>query len=159
MMSKRQAQALSAFIESMRPTWDAPGVMAQLSKVARMNEWDTAMAALRAAANPKVKSPGVIPVLNGPHWRERVSEPGAPSHPTRDEACRTCGGWRDACPCRATDGREAVYDDDTADTAPFRDAKAAAFAAARQARSTTIATELVDQILPTRSQTATEETE
>ena len=98
-LSKPQAQALAHLIHQLRPEWDEPGIMAQLAKVVSVNPFDTAMACIRAAANEAAKSPGVISVTTGEHWREKVSKSDAPYPPRREEACLDCGAHLDQCRC------------------------------------------------------------
>src|SRR5690606_30620260 len=77
---------------------------AQIAKVRHLDPFTTAMACIRAAANPDAKSPGVIPVTSGEHWREKLrgSEPWAP--PKSDQECdRHPGEWADRCRGCASD--------------------------------------------------------
>lgn len=101
-MTRDQADALSRLLHLLRPEWDRAGVMAALAKAKHRNPFDLSMAALRATANPEVRSPGVIP-LDGQHWTERVAPPEPMRPPRRDEECSAHpGSWQGACnACRA----------------------------------------------------------
>lgn len=97
MMTKEQAQRLAALVHSLRSDWDEPGVMSQLLKVRTGDPFNIALATIRAAANPKATTPGVIAVTTGEHWREKVTPSEAPRPPRVDEACSTCGMHLDKC--------------------------------------------------------------
>lgn len=115
MMTKDQAQALTALVNALRPDWDAQGVYAALAKARTMGTApELAVAAIRAAATPTNKTPAVI-AMRGPHWQapQATANPGnvwhgppdrnAPrcpehtSHPTPCAACRAdwLAGQRD----------------------------------------------------------------
>lgn len=67
-IDRPQAQALAAFIGTIRPDWDAQGVMAALAKAKdRGTVTEVAHAAIAAAANRLNRTPAVI-ALSGPHW-------------------------------------------------------------------------------------------
>lgn len=63
-----QATRLTDLICELRPEWDRAGVWAKVVEAKdRGTPWDLAHAALYAAENPAVRSPGVIPKA-GEHW-------------------------------------------------------------------------------------------
>jgi hypothetical protein len=98
MMTKDQAQAIAALVHALRPEWDEPGIFAALSRCHTIDGYDAAMAALRAAANRDAATPGVIPRMDGEHWRERIAPRAALYPPRRDQACkRHPGEWPDTC--------------------------------------------------------------
>lgn len=77
-ITKDQAQALAALVATLRPDWDAQGVMAALSKARdRGNAYELAHAAIAAAATPTNRTPAVIGMA-GAHW-----EPPAPAAPSQ----------------------------------------------------------------------------
>lgn len=103
MMDTQTQRALAFVAVRIRPRgakhWDEPGVIAALEKVAHLNAADTAMATLRAAANPKAETPGVIPITTGEHWREKLSPTATPLPPKAAEACLDCGQHLERCAC------------------------------------------------------------
>jgi hypothetical protein len=99
MMTKNQGQALAAFVAQMRDDWDAPGILAQLAKVAHLNAYEVSHALLRLAENSAAKTPGALTMTTGEHWREKSRA--SSSHPLRKgDFCRShpgqsaanCGG-------------------------------------------------------------------
>lgn len=98
-----QARQLASLAAAMRPHgakhWDVEGIVANLRKVSHLQLADVAMATIRAASNRAADNPGVIPVLTGEHWHEKVAERTTPAAPRRDESCLTCGRHLDACIC------------------------------------------------------------
>lgn len=90
MVSREQAEALANLIHVLRPEWDRAGIFSALGHCKDRNEFDVAMAAIRAAADPETRSPGRIP-SGGDHWHERVAPVTAPRPPKPDDCCRTCG--------------------------------------------------------------------
>lgn len=81
MMTRDQAQALTALIHALRPDWDQQGVYAALAKARTMGTApELAIAAIRAADTPINKTPAVI-AMQGPHWQ--------PTRPTTAPA----GAW------------------------------------------------------------------
>jgi len=107
MMSREQAQALMHAIHLLRPSWNEEGIYAALAKVKHRDPFDVALAALRAAADDKAKTPGVIPTT-GPHWNEappKVIEPDTTWRPPqRDECCPAHpGSWANNCSGCAAD--------------------------------------------------------
>lgn len=131
-----QARAITYLAAACRPKgaprWDEQGIYAQVMKIADRNLPMVIEHVIRHASDAKARTPGVIAGNFTPP--APIVAPELVRNPRRGEDCPTHPGqWPSNCAGCATDGREAVYDD-TTDTTPFRDAKAAAFAAARQAR-------------------------
>jgi hypothetical protein len=63
-----QAQALAAFIHTIRDDWDTTGILAALRTAKdRATAPELAQAAIRAAATPSNRTPAVI-ALAGKHW-------------------------------------------------------------------------------------------
>lgn len=63
-----QARALAALVATLRPDWDAPGVLAALRTARTKGTADQlAHAAINAATNTANRTPAVI-ALDGPHW-------------------------------------------------------------------------------------------
>lgn len=63
-----QARALAALVATLRPGWDAPGVLAALRDARTKGSADqVAHAAITAAMDPANRTPAVIG-LDGPHW-------------------------------------------------------------------------------------------
>lgn len=97
-MTKDQAQMLASLACAVRPhgatRWDEAGVIANIAKVKERSLADVVMAVMRAAADRKVASPGVIPTA-GPHWNERLTEVTSP-RPSRGPYCVHCGQAEDA---------------------------------------------------------------
>lgn len=94
-VTKDQAHMLAALAVACRPygapTWDAPGVVAAIGKVAHLSLADVTLAVTRAAADATAKTPAVISATSSQHWAEKVTPPSAPSNPRPGEACGTCG--------------------------------------------------------------------
>jgi len=73
-----QGKALTALVHLLRPDWDKPGIEDAIYRA--RGKGDAAavcVAAIRAATNSTVRTPGVIP-LDGPHWRETSLTPREP---------------------------------------------------------------------------------
>ena len=94
-LDEQERRALAYLAARCRPAkakrWDEPGIVAALGRVPALPAGEIIIATIRAAMNPKVDSPGVIPVMNGEHWRER--QPSATTQrevPVR-ERCNDCG--------------------------------------------------------------------
>lgn len=95
-LTKPQAEALATLAALLRddlanrtgcPTWNQAGILAQLREVARFPAEDVALAVIRAAVDQGAHTPGVIPSLDGPHWREKLSTAHAPRNPLPHETC------------------------------------------------------------------------
>jgi hypothetical protein len=113
MLTREQATALADLVHLLRPEWDRAGIFTALGHCQKLNPFDVAMAAIRAAASPDVRTPGVIPNTRGDHWHEKVAPPTSPRPPKPHEACRVCGRHHDACDC---DGGPTVRPVVTADS-------------------------------------------
>ena len=98
MLTRDQAEALANLVHLLRPEWDRAGIFTALGHCRQRNELDVAMAAIRAAATPDLRTPGAIP-SKGDHWAERLSPVVAPRPPKPAEACRICGRHADRCVC------------------------------------------------------------
>lgn len=95
MMTKQAAWALAHLIHELRPEWEAEGVVAQLKRCADRDPFLVALAAIRAAADKDVRTPGVIPTP-GTHWADGVKrEPERRSYnvpcPDHDGEILPCG--------------------------------------------------------------------
>ncbi|WP_206515563.1 hypothetical protein [Georgenia faecalis] len=91
-LEKNHAQALAAFITTLRPDWDPQGVYVALGKARDHGDAaQVAIAAIRAATTPTNRTPAVIP-LQGDHWAVS-STPGtpAPHRGTRAPRCTVYG--------------------------------------------------------------------
>lgn len=105
-IDEQQMRAIAFIAARCRPSgakaWDEPGIVANLRKLAHVNLAEVTMATIRAASNRQAENPGVIPVMTGEHWREKVSDSPRPHPPRRDEECHAhpgqratnCGGCR-----------------------------------------------------------------
>ena len=71
-MRSKLRESLAHVIIELRPSWDLDGIRQALDHpdVASVNENFAVLAAIRAATDGNVRSPGVIP-KPGPHWAEK----------------------------------------------------------------------------------------
>ncbi len=92
--SQLAAVASAIRVDRGLSTWDVAGVTSKIRDIAHLELPDVAMAVIRAAADPDARTPGVIPRMDAPHWRERITDPDKPTRPSRDDVCRSCGGHR-----------------------------------------------------------------
>ena len=94
-LDPNEIRALAYLAARRRPKgagqWDEPGICENVAKVAHLDAGEVILATIRAAMNPHAKSPGVIPVLTGEHWRERSPVTTAPRNPPSRERCTICG--------------------------------------------------------------------
>ena len=91
-----QATKLAAFISSLRPDWDTPGVLHAIGRARERGDGTAvAVAAIRAAASPSNRTPAVI-ALDGEHWREPAHVMATPTPPGR---CVRCGTFHTAPEC------------------------------------------------------------
>lgn len=104
-LDQRQAQALAAFVNTLRPDWDAQGIYVALGKARDLGDPATvAVAAIRAAATPTNRTPAVIP-MQGHHWTTTSSSPtvGAGREPRCDVYGHDGYPARNCAGCRADD--------------------------------------------------------
>ena len=68
-MTKSQGEALTALLHQLRKDWGLPGIAAAVRKASLgASAADVAVAACRCAADPSMRTPGLIPTP-GPHWQ------------------------------------------------------------------------------------------
>ena len=68
-LSQSQGQALTALLHTIRRDWGLPGITAALKKASLLGSAaEVAVAACRCAADPDMRTPGLIPTP-GPHWQ------------------------------------------------------------------------------------------
>ena len=68
-MTKSQGQALTTLLHQLRKDWGLPGIAAAIRKASLgASAADVAVAACRCAADPSMRTPGLIPTP-GPHWQ------------------------------------------------------------------------------------------
>lgn len=70
---KPMADALTRLLALLRPDWQPPGIAAALAdqRLRAKPPTEVALAAIRAGANSKIRTPAVIP-LDGEHWNGDV---------------------------------------------------------------------------------------
>lgn len=118
-ITREEATALAELLCVIRPTWNTRGVLTKglgpLAKHPAPLEV-IAWAALRAARNPEVLTPAVIP-MNGPHWN-LADRPETPRLTPEHECPRHVGKWAANCPSCAAEqiGRSSLHPDE--DTTP-----------------------------------------
>lgn len=98
-LSREQAQSLTRLLHLLRPAWSEAGIYAALTKVTHLDAFEVTLAAIRAAADPKAQTPGIIPT-KGSHWNEPEPKPTTQPRLTREERrARTCAecGRLDGC--------------------------------------------------------------
>lgn len=94
-MTKVQAEALAAFVARVRPEWRPAGILAALEKAAATADvHDVACALIRLAADPTVKTPGML-AQSGPWW---VKADGTKA-PRRGDHTMTCPEHAERLPC------------------------------------------------------------
>lgn len=113
-LTAAQGRALVHLLATMRRDWQPAGIETAVRKAADgADGLEVCVAAVRAAANPEVRTPGLIP-SPGPHWQGTRAgsrqapidchlHPGQPSgrcQTCRDEASPPPPGWRDHLPSR-----------------------------------------------------------
>lgn len=110
-ITRTQAQQLAAFVHTLRRDWDPAGIVAALGEARVKGSADmVAHAAIRAAMNPRARTPAVIGRA-GEHWAIPWREPDrlpprvlhCPDHDVSEDVCRgkhvrtvPPPGWRDA---------------------------------------------------------------
>lgn len=97
-LTYRQTVALAKFIHELRGDWDEPGLVDQISKAAIMASAPAvAIAAIKAAASAKNRTPAVIP-LDGEHWRVTAADAKpVRRHYERHELCQVCNNPEPRC--------------------------------------------------------------
>jgi hypothetical protein len=101
-VTRDQAQMITTLAIAARPhrapTWDPPGVMAQLAKVAGLDLAEVAIAALRLARDPNAQTPADIANPTAECWREQLKPPRwTPEVLKPAIRCRVCGRSRTDC--------------------------------------------------------------
>src|SRR6185437_8929828 len=93
----------------LRPSWDTDGVRKALEHpdLASVNENAVTLAAIRAATDGKVRSPGVIP-SPGPHWDERPANPPTQLPPRFEPSAPLSDAERAAADQAAAKARDAL---------------------------------------------------
>lgn len=95
-VTKDQAQMLAVLTAACRPhgatRWDEAGIVAALAKVRHLSLADVALAAIRAADDRELQTPGVIGNLASSCWKERDTDRPTTRVEWPDDAhrCRTC---------------------------------------------------------------------
>lgn len=108
-ITRDQAHALAAFIATLRPDWQQPGIIKALSDARTMGTaGELARAAIACAESAKVRTPAVI-ARTGEHWS--LSRPlgtripprrrPCPDHPDEDDM--SCPHHSIATPARCPD--------------------------------------------------------
>lgn len=93
----QQRRALAYLTKSYRATihganqWDEPGIIAALTRVAHINLGMQTMAAMRAAADPTIRTPAMIGDPSSSVYVEKIGPERAPRHPAPATACHICG--------------------------------------------------------------------
>ena len=94
-LSQSQGQALTALLHTIRHDWGLPGITAALKKASPLGSAaEVAVAACRCAADPDMRTPGLIPTP-GLHWHglaagSRLAPVMCVTHP--DEKAGSCPG-------------------------------------------------------------------
>lgn len=100
-ITQRQAQALAAFIATIRDDWDPAGIYAALGQARdRGTTVELAHAAITAASTPTNRTPAVI-ALAGPHWTTATPTVTPIPGPGTSERCPVDGHLDAATSCRA----------------------------------------------------------
>jgi hypothetical protein len=100
MLTESQAKALASMLHELRPKWSAPSMMKVLERNSRhpASFADTCLAAINAARDPKVETPGCI-FTDPRFWPETAKKHLPKSAPCEDHIgqdahnCRSC--WAD----------------------------------------------------------------
>lgn len=108
MIDDQSIRALAYIAARCRPPhsphadWTEAGIVANIRKISHLGLAEVTLAVIRAASNPHAATPGVIPILDGEHWRDQPLEIRGNRPPRADEACPLHGGWNHNCPgCKA----------------------------------------------------------
>ena len=98
-LSRDQGEALARMLTSLRPeSWDYAGTFAAVKKLAHRPETPGQLiaAAVRAAEDPNVRTPGVIPSA-GSHWDTGATIPKPPRLTPEHECSSHPGQWAATC--------------------------------------------------------------
>lgn len=101
-LARHQAQALAAFVHTVRRDWDEAGIVTALGNARLMGDpFDLAVAAVAAARDENNRTPAVI-AMPGPHWSHVhvKHKSSANTTPPRNQTCGICYMARDACRTR-----------------------------------------------------------
>lgn len=83
-MTQIQATTLAHLVNSIRPDWDKPGIIAECRRVADRDPVAVSIAMLSAAKDPGAETPGAIrSAMYWAGWGQPASTP-TPGRPTRD---------------------------------------------------------------------------
>lgn len=95
-LTPKQAWAIAHLVAELRTDWQPEGVVAALKKCADKSPTFVALAAIRAAADSNVRTPGAIPGA-GDHWQEGIKSQPRTSydtpcseHPDQIHPCPRC---------------------------------------------------------------------
>ena len=95
-LSQSQGQALTTLIHQLRKDWGLAGITAALKKASPLGSAaEVAVAACRCAADPDMRTPGLIPTP-GPHWHglaagSRLAPVMCVTHPEQKAgSCKAC---------------------------------------------------------------------
>ena len=98
-ITQPQAQALAAFVATLRPDWDAAGIYAALKTAKdKGTAADLAHAAIQAASTPSNRTPAVI-AMAGPHWAQQTASSTPIPGPGRSEPCPVDGHTHETAWC------------------------------------------------------------
>lgn len=113
-VTPEQAHMLASLAVACRPhgapRWDEPGVVAAIRKVAHLYLADVIRAAINAAEDRDLQTPGAIGNPQAPCWRDWVPMRETPTPPKVADACTVCGRHVDACLCGVPSKRPARAD-------------------------------------------------
>lgn len=108
MLNPAERDNLTRLIHTLRPDWDHPGILTALRQCDAYDKQATIRAALTAACDDNVRTPGLIP-KPGSHWDQPASTRQATTTrtrrpPKRDQECsQHPGEWAGTCRCCAAD--------------------------------------------------------
>lgn len=104
MMNPRQIEAIARLVATLRSDWDVRGIEAALGKVdANKTATETALAAIKAAADPANRTPRVI-AFAGTHWGDPRGRSKAPEHWQPPRPCPSCNNVHNpGAPCGRRD--------------------------------------------------------
>lgn len=100
-VTKDQAEMIATLAVAARPhgarRWDAPGVMAAMSRVRHLDLAEVMMAVARAARDSELNTPAPIGNPAALCWIERPVERFEPDKTTAEDRCGICGRSRGRC--------------------------------------------------------------